>query len=199
MVRSFTDIERVEIRRRLLVAARETVPRSGIRATSVESLSKRAGISKGAFYLFFPSKERLIVDLLLEIETEVRQQLTNLVDRPDLSSKARISAFMRFIFELLDEHPILQLLSNPDEAAALFRSVPQEELKERMADDDQFFAAIYKRWRRSGWVGKVDRNVFAAVPVVCLRIAQERRAIGEARYRKVVDLIIDSVAGHLSC
>ena len=199
MGRPFTDTERIMISERLRAAAKQTVPRLGIRGTNVENLSRQAGISKGAFYRFFPSKERLIIELLLAVETEVRQQLLDFVDRPDLPPQARISEFLRFIFGLLDEHPILRLLSDPDEAAALFRSVPQDELKARMADDDRFFVEMYRRWRRKGWIAKVDPMVFASLPRVAMGIAQERGAMGEERYRQVVKLIIESVAKRLSC
>ena len=36
--------------------------------------------------------------------------------------------------------------------------------------------------RRRGWAAKVDPMVFAALPRVAMGIAQERRAMGEARY-----------------
>src|SRR5262249_3272577 len=109
MGRPFTDTERVMITQRLRAAAKDTIPRLAIPGTNVENISRQAGISKGAFYRFFPSKERLIIELLLAVETEVRQQLFELVDRPDLSPQRRISEFLRFIFGLLDEHPILRL------------------------------------------------------------------------------------------
>jgi AcrR family transcriptional regulator len=199
MGRPFTNNDRAMISQRLLAAAKETVPRLGIRGTNVENLSRQAGISKGAFYLFFPSKERLLIELLLAVETDVRQQLIERVERPDLSPETRISEFLRFIFGLLEEHPILRLLSDPDEAAALFRSVPQDELKARMADDDRFFVKMYRRWRRKGWIAKVDPMLFAALPRVAMGIAQERGAMGDKRYRQVVELIIESVAERLSC
>jgi AcrR family transcriptional regulator len=85
MGRPFTNNDRAMISQRLLAAAKETVPRLGIRGTNVENLSRQAGISKGAFYLFFPSKERLLIELLLAVETDVRQQLIERVERPDLS------------------------------------------------------------------------------------------------------------------
>jgi AcrR family transcriptional regulator len=44
----------------------------GIRKTNVEELTEAAGISKGAFYSFYPSKEELFMDILEEIEEEVR-------------------------------------------------------------------------------------------------------------------------------
>ena len=75
----------------------------------------------------------------------------------------------------------------------------QDELKARMADDDRFFVEIYRRWRRKGWIAKVDPLVFASLPRVAMGIAQERGAMGEERYRQVVKLIIESVAERLSC
>ena len=53
-----------ETRRRILEAAEESFSRRGYDATAVAEICARAGISKGAFYHHFPSKQTLFLDLM---------------------------------------------------------------------------------------------------------------------------------------
>lgn len=59
-----TRVPRGEARARLLAAARDIVRRRGFAATSVDDLCAAAGVTKGAFFHHFPSKEALGVALI---------------------------------------------------------------------------------------------------------------------------------------
>ena len=64
MPRPFSERERDLVRQRLLQAGREAFASFGLRRTAVDDLARAAGISKGAFYLFFDSKEGLLLEIL---------------------------------------------------------------------------------------------------------------------------------------
>ena len=57
-------LPRGEARARLLEAARTLVRHRGFAATSVDDLCAAAGVTKGAFFHHFPSKEALGVALI---------------------------------------------------------------------------------------------------------------------------------------
>jgi TetR/AcrR family transcriptional repressor of nem operon len=59
-----TRIPRGEARARLLTAGQALVRRKGFAATSVDELCAAAGVTKGAFFHHFPSKEALGVALI---------------------------------------------------------------------------------------------------------------------------------------
>jgi TetR/AcrR family transcriptional regulator, transcriptional repressor for nem operon len=59
-----TRVPRGEARARLIEAARNLVRRKGFAATSVDDLCAAAGVTKGAFFHHFPSKEALGVALV---------------------------------------------------------------------------------------------------------------------------------------
>ncbi len=54
---------REKTRLALLAAAREVIGECGIRAASVDAISRRAGVTKGAFYYAFASKPALLTEL----------------------------------------------------------------------------------------------------------------------------------------
>lgn len=64
MARSFTEREKENIKRSLQEACKQSWTQYGYKKTSVDDLCRQAGISKGAFYLFFESKEALFCEVL---------------------------------------------------------------------------------------------------------------------------------------
>lgn len=61
MARSFSEREKENIRKSLMDICKQNWTQYGYKKTSVDEICKQAGISKGAFYLFFESKEALFV------------------------------------------------------------------------------------------------------------------------------------------
>ena len=59
MAKAFDDNERKLIKDKLKEGALLFIQQQGVRKTSVDELVKYANISKGAFYLFYTSKELL--------------------------------------------------------------------------------------------------------------------------------------------
>ncbi len=76
-----------ETRSRILKAAEECFARYGYDATGVAEICRRAGVSKGAFYHHFPSKQALFLEMLEgwlgEIEIRVRQIRSQAENVPD--------------------------------------------------------------------------------------------------------------------
>ena len=71
MPRGFTEIEKENIRRMLLESCQASWKKYGYRHTSVDTLCLGAGISKGAFYKFFKSKEELFAETVKSIQDNI--------------------------------------------------------------------------------------------------------------------------------
>lgn len=67
---AFTEQRGERIRKDLLDEALRCAVTIGMRKTSVEQLTEAAGIAKGSFYKFFPTKEILFFTVLENIYTE---------------------------------------------------------------------------------------------------------------------------------
>ncbi|ADC88740.1 transcriptional regulator, TetR family [Thermocrinis albus DSM 14484] len=70
-----------DTRSRILEVAEELFSKRGYHTTSVEDIVKQAGLSKGAFYFHFRSKEDLFQQLLEKINEELLGNLQHWVDK----------------------------------------------------------------------------------------------------------------------
>lgn len=75
-----------ETRARILTSAESLFARKGYDATGVADICDSAGVSKGAFYHHFPSKQAvfqaLLEDWLQQLDLEITQKLANSSDIP---------------------------------------------------------------------------------------------------------------------
>ncbi len=90
----------VETRERLLDTALACFGRQGYEATSVAQVCAEAGLSKGAFYHHFPSKQALFVELLGRWLASIREQLRAIDDRAQTVPEAlrTMAGLMRRVF-----------------------------------------------------------------------------------------------------
>lgn len=196
MPRAFSETERAAVEARLRAAARRSLAERGLKATSVSALAREAGISKGAFYLFYPTKEALVHDVMSAEEQSVRAALDDIMaSAPPEQAAARL---LRFLFDVVERHPLFRLLADHDESALLFRSLSPDELAAHLADDDRFFESRCRKYKREGKLGNVDPKVFARLPRLALAIAQQRAFIGDDRYAALVSLVITALSHELA-
>lgn len=71
MSRSFTPQEKENIKAKLIKECEKSWSKFGYKKTSVEELCTSSGISKGAFYLFFESKEALFCETLCTVQNRL--------------------------------------------------------------------------------------------------------------------------------
>ncbi|MCB9761203.1 MAG: TetR/AcrR family transcriptional regulator [Alphaproteobacteria bacterium] len=196
MPKAFTDDEREAIRARLRLAARELVPTLGVRRTRVSELARAAGISKGAFYLFYASKEALLVEVLLEDEAAARAEVTATLDGVD--RQEAIATLVHLWFSAVQRYPVLQVLAQPGEMDALLGVLPPETLAEALADDDRFFLGLLAPLQAEGWLDGVDLATVVRLPRVAFALHQSRALVGEDRFEAVSALLAESLALRLA-
>jgi len=68
-------------RERLLESAKRLFSQKGYYATSVEDIVESAGLSKGAFYFYFKSKEELFKSLVEEMHLSIVKRLESFLER----------------------------------------------------------------------------------------------------------------------
>jgi len=89
-------------RQRILDAAETEFGENGFARTSIASIVNRAGVAQGTFYLYFPSKDDVLRELVRDMGRRLRRALSaatrGLTHRVEVE-KAGLEAFIRFALE----------------------------------------------------------------------------------------------------
>ncbi|MFF2752333.1 TetR/AcrR family transcriptional regulator [Psychrobacillus sp. NPDC058041] len=103
----------------IIEKAVELFAKNGFETTSVQEITEACGISKGAFYLYFKSKESLLFCIFELFIDRVSKKITSVFDM-DSSPKEKLKLFLCIQFEEIDQYSdfILMLLreqTKPDD------------------------------------------------------------------------------------
>jgi|SRR6478735_4190576 TetR/AcrR family transcriptional repressor of nem operon len=89
-----------EVRRRLLEAGLDLVHMRGFAASGVKDITDAAGVPKGSFYAYFPSKEALAVAILEHYWADIDLRLLPILD----AEGSALDRITRFFHALADDH-----------------------------------------------------------------------------------------------
>lgn len=110
----------VATRRKLMDAAEKEFGDKGYHAASVSSITTRADVGQGTFYLYFHSKEEIFTTLVREIGHALRKHTAQAVGRASprlVAERAGLVAFLEFAQEHPGLYRIVQECQFVDEAA----------------------------------------------------------------------------------
>jgi TetR/AcrR family transcriptional regulator, transcriptional repressor for nem operon len=89
-----------DVRRRLLAAGLDLVHARGFAASGVKDITDAAGVPKGSFYAYFPSKEAFAAAILEHYWSDIETRLLPILDADGLAEER----IVRFFRALADEH-----------------------------------------------------------------------------------------------
>ena len=194
MPRAFTETERIAIRERLIAAGQDLFARRGIRATTVEQLARASGISKGAFYLFYPSKEALFFAIVEEVETAMQARLEAQVAE---APRDALTVLLRASLTARDENPLFDVATS-EEAIAVMRTMSPGEQQAFLRRDIEMTEAIAARLAAAGVPVAVSPALLAGLLRAMVFVGMHRDDIGADLAPAVEDFLVDSLARALA-
>jgi AcrR family transcriptional regulator len=142
---AFSDSEIETIRERLKARARECLLRTGVRKTSVADLVSPAGISTGAFYRFYDSKELLFFEVFEEMDAEVMDSAAEVLrTRTDLVPRERVVLALLTCFGTLESLGFMPAWEA--ESAYLLRKLPPEALANHQASEGEQIVGLLSQF-----------------------------------------------------
>lgn len=126
MARSFTEREKENIRKKLQEACKQSWTQYGYKKTSVDELCKQVGISKGAFYLFFESKEALFCDVLCSVQEQICNAASAIIEKR--KDKYGVAEALKMIYREYDSNNFLYNADSMD-YTILMNKLSEEQAK----------------------------------------------------------------------
>lgn len=126
MARSFTEREKENIKRSLQEACKQSWTQYGYKKTSVDDLCKQVGISKGAFYLFFESKEALFCEVLCSVQEQICGAALEVIEKHQ--EKYGVAEALKLIYREYDKNNFLYNSDSTD-FTMLMNKLSEEQAK----------------------------------------------------------------------
>lgn len=196
MARAFTQTGKELIRQNLLRKGREYFIKYGLKKTSVDELAQAAGIAKGSFYKFYDSKEALFLAIHEETEEKLQMEMAQKLE----SAKEpldKLRAFFKGSFLILEEDPLLQVVFSGGEFENLTGFLASAQYQEHYRQDILFLEELIKKWQDEGIVRQLDAKAASNMIATVYFVVLQKEALGEEMYKKVTDMLAESLANYL--
>jgi AcrR family transcriptional regulator len=196
MPKAFSEHEKEMIRAQLRAKGKGLFEKQGLKKTRVDELIGAVGISKGAFYLFYESKEELFLEILEELEADLRARLFDFSIYPQEDSRQLLARLLMDSLVTWDRYPLLKNFSRAD-YEYLSRKLPPARIQAHADRDNEFVNDFVKRIKRKGIPVKVSPRLISSLMKSLFFISLHRDELGEHDYLEAMTILTDLVAATL--
>ncbi|WP_338753355.1 TetR/AcrR family transcriptional regulator [Bacillus sp. FJAT-52991] len=134
--KGFSDEEKQQLRNKLCIECERSWALHGYKKTSVGELVTKIGISTGAFYLLYSSKEDLFCETLERVQDRLKNGWKEIV--ASNPGKNGFAEAIKWLFREYDHSPFLYDFGNPDFLAFL-NKLPKDKVEGLKFDSLSFF------------------------------------------------------------
>jgi len=197
MPKAFTEQEKEVIRAQMREKGKKLFEKQGIKKTSVDELAQAAGISKGAFYLFYESKEELFMEILEGLETDFRARIFDFSISPKSNARQLLARLLKDALLTWDEYPLLKNFGMP-EYEYLARKLPPRRIQAHANRDNEFVDEFIKRIKREGIVVKALPRVISNLMKSLFFVSLHRDDLGTEAYVESMEILADLIARYIT-
>lgn len=190
MARAFSKTEKERVIIALKKAAESSILRYGIRKTSIDELVKEAGIAKGSFYAFYPSKEVLFFDVINGYHNNIQNLIVERVKQLGYDFTALDIAELLFESYKQFDNPIFVRLFSGGEMEYLMRKLPDDIVTAHQQQDDIALKLLLEHLAIDDEL-TVNR-LSAALRATFLTILHKRE-IGEEYFDDVLKTLLEGI------
>jgi len=189
MAKGFTKHEKNIIKQKLIDSCMECWNRYGYQKTNVAELCEEAGISTGAFYQFFDSKELLFVESAQAFSDELLKDF-----HEHLQKEPNKIGFANGLKEIIHKMQTMNwFLKMADEWPVIVRKLPPEFMEKDYQGDITRYSHLVEKY---GLVPKKSlEEITTILQMVSASLVFKEKFIGNTT--DALDFIIDSVVEKL--
>lgn len=186
----------------ILDAALAVFTEKGFDAARVDDIASRAGISKGAVYLYFDSKEALLRGLIEREVAPAAHRLKALADAGGADPKATLTLLITVATQLLNDPRIFATPKLVLSVAPRFAEIAEFYRKRVIDEAIGAIASLHRRGVETGVFKDVDSDVVARMAMGPILVhAMRKHVLGakdgappEARAKAHLEILFEGLA-----
>jgi AcrR family transcriptional regulator len=165
----------------------------GFKNTNVSDITKMAGMGVGTFYNYYPSKEKLFIEIYMKENEKLKKSMMESVDLDDDPIKV-VKEAMALNINGMNSNPILKEWYNRD----IFSKLEQYYREENGNNDAEFFnnnfAELIKKWQAEGKIrDDIDFELILAFFTSITFIDTHKEEIGINYFPKILDYLMEFI------
>ena len=196
MPKAFSEQEKEVIRAQMREKGKKLFEKQGLKKTSVDELAQAAGISKGAFYLFYASKEELFMEILEALEADFRTRIFDFSISRKGNARQLLAKLFRHALLTWDEYPLLKNFSGTD-YEYLARKLPPSRIQAHVHRDDEFLEGFIKRIKQERITVKASPRVISNLMKSLFFVSLHRDDLGKDAYVESMEILADLIARYV--
>jgi AcrR family transcriptional regulator len=181
-----------------LEAGRELFATGGLRKTSIEDLTRPAGIAKSSFYAFFESKEALYLELLMMERRRMKEEISSTFPATG-DAREGLEYFLRAAIREIESSALTRrVITHPEEWRAVTRRVSPEQMEANLAESTLATLSFIREGQERGRIIAARPEVIAGIVRAVVVLTTHKDDIGRDIYPEVLEMMIDFVARGLT-
>lgn len=196
MPKAFSEHEKEIIRAQMREKGKRLFEKQGLKKTSVDELTEAVGISKGAFYLFYESKEELFLEIMEQLETEIQTAILHFTIAPKEDTRKNVSEMLKSFLLTWDAYPLLKNFGKSD-FEYLARKIPHQRIQQHLQRDNDFTSDFLMKIQSEGIAVRVSPVVVSNLIKSLFFVSLHREDLGTSAYEESISVLADLVAGYI--
>ncbi|MEA4846124.1 MAG: TetR/AcrR family transcriptional regulator [Clostridiaceae bacterium] len=162
----------------LFECAKELFATKGFKDTNVADITKMAGMGVGTFYNYYPSKEKLFIEIFEEENAKLMKSIMGAVDMSEHPVKL-VKRILVLNAEGMSVNPILRQWYNQDVFSKIERLYREENGLQAVDFLYRDFIKLVKKWQEEGKMrNDISSEMIMAIFESIIRIGSLKEEIG---------------------
>lgn len=189
----------VDIKARIKESGKKLFSDKGYKDTNVAEITKIAGVATGTFYNYYPSKDKLFIEIYLEENTKLKKSIMDSVHLEG-DPITVMKEMMLLNYRGMNSNPILKEWYNRE----VFHKIERNFREEKGLDSVDFlygsFIEIVKKWQNERKMrNDIDAEMIMAIFTALINIDTHKEEIGLQYFPQILEYLAEFIMEGLMC
>jgi len=175
----------------ILNCGKELFSSKGFKDTNVTDITKMAGIATGTFYIYYPSKDKLFMEIFLQENIKLKKNMMksiNLKNDPVVVMKEMMLKNQKG----MNSNPILKEWYNKEVFSRIEQNYRMENGLEYVDFLYDSFIKIVKQWQTEGKIrNDIDAEMIMAIFTALINIDTHKEEVGFQYFPQILDYLVE--------
>lgn len=177
----------------ILKCGKELFSTRGFKDTNVADITKMAGMATGTFYNYYPSKDKLFMEIYIEENSKLKKSIMESLNME--AGPIEIMKEMMFLnLQGMTANPILKEWYNREVFSKIEQSFREEDGLERVDFLYENFREVVKKWQAEGKMrSDIDAEMIMAIFSALTNVETHKEEIGFQYFPQLLEYLAEFV------